>query len=229
MKIVKRFTLVLLSLVMLGITGCGTYHVAMSPTGEIDKDLKQVAKGKVHLFPPTKSGDVVCYKDGLTNLDQVWSEGRCTTPIYVTEADVVSVIAERSRSALRQAGYEVSYGEIAPKDADFNIKEYIESIWICPSHPNLAMAMTISAFTGVASSVSGFPVTELVVDTTFTNAREDRDLVAVGGVGRSYLHLTKQGGYDTSMDKALKQFQENLVKGMVKFQKHSEQTPITAE
>lgn len=202
----------LLALVVLFcLTGCNsTRNVAITPLGGIDNEFKNIANGKVHIYPVTQSPTIVKNKDGRTSLSQGWTPNSKAEPDYVTDADLSTIISERSKQALEEAGYTVTLGPEAPRDAVLTLQENILGVFENPTTPLLMNMLTAYAFGFVGSS--SHPVGEIYVNVTHKDANGMEKSVVVKGRGKSSAHLTKQSGFDRSMKFAFKDFQENLVK-----------------
>ncbi|WP_224960823.1 hypothetical protein [Geomonas subterranea] len=201
---------ILWSLSVLGGCASGTHVIAMTPTGEIGKDFKNVAKGKVHLYPVTQGNANVKTKDGRTNLEQTWTPASRAESSYTTTADLPAIIAERSKQALQEAGYTVTYGPEAPADAMLSLRENILAVYENPSTPVLANMATVFFFGFVGTS--SHPVGDIYVKATYEDAKGDKESTVIRGYGKSSAHLTVQSGYDRSMAFALTDFQQNLTK-----------------
>lgn len=209
----KKISVLFSLIALLSLTGCaGTWHVAMSPTGKIDKDFQNVAKGKVHLYPVTQNAAIIKDKSGSTVLAQGWTPASKAEPDWVTEADLVTIFTERSKQALKEAGYEVSYGTDAPSDA-LALKEEILGVFQNPRTPLLLNMYTAFKFGFVGTS--SHPTGEVYVKVVFRDGASGAEkTVAVKGRGVSSAHLTRQSGFDRSMNFALDDFQEKLIKAV---------------
>jgi len=207
----RLLVLVLVLVALSALTGCaGTRNVAITPLGEIDKEFKRVAKGRVHIYPVTQSPSIVKNKDGRTSLSQGWTPNSKAEPDYVTDADLSTVISERSKQALQEAGYTVTMGPNVPLDAMLTLQENILGVFENPTTPFITNMVTVIAFGFVGTS--SHPVGEVYVNVIYKDANGAEKPVIVKGRGMSSAHLTQQSGFDRSMKFALKDFQENLVK-----------------
>lgn len=205
---VKSMLLGLLVL-LFSLTGCSSQIVHMTPTGDIHKDLKGIASGDVHLYPVTVSPAIVKTKDGLTSLSQGWAPSSKAPASFVTDADIALIFAERSKQALQEAGYTVSYGPDAPSSAMLTLKQDVVAVLQNPTHHTLLNLFTVINFGFVATSST--PVSVVLVNTAFRNANGTESRVTIHGRGDSFIHLTKQSGFDRSMKFALQDYQKNLI------------------
>jgi hypothetical protein len=213
-----------LLLALTSLTGCAgsifgppvsLAKVGMDAIGKIDKKLQGVATGeKIHVFPSSYGHAVTFYTsaDGgkVINLDQIWSQVGLKAPRFITIADVRSIIDQRAEGALKQAGYTVSFGPVAPIDADLTIKGSIESIL---ENPTL-LKMWEASPTHIqmnGNAYASMMLGEVYIKAIITGRDGVDHLYAVTGTGKSFFHVTGGQGYALAMNSALDQVQENLV------------------
>lgn len=213
----KKYLLVALSLLALFTTGCAatTAQISLLPTGKVDAEFRNVGKGKLHVLPATQGPQVVQYGAGFTNLDPAW-DAKNGIPRFATKADIKQVFGERAKTTFEQAGYTVTYGEAVPEGTDLVLNQVIMTAWQSPFRFNTSTAIATAVLTG-GNIATTTPIAEVVAHVTFAAPTGARKSYLISGRGISYFHLMKQGGLDTSFDKALTDYQQNLIKGVQVF------------
>lgn len=209
----KKFLLIAFPLLMLfTTTGCSTTtaQITMLPNGKVDVEYHDVGKGKLHVLPTILGGLNKEYGEGLTSLDTAWDQ-RTGQPRYATKADLKQIFSERAKSAFEQAGYTITYGETVPEGTDLVVHQIVLGATQNPFQFNTGAVIATAIMTG--TNIGGStPVAEVVVNATFMRPGASQKGYVLSGRGASYLHLTKQGGLDTSFEKALTDYQQNLIK-----------------
>lgn len=213
-------------LALLMAAGCSTTtaQIALLPTGKVDSEYQSTGKGKLHVLPTIPGGLNKEYGEGLTSLDTAWDQ-KTGFPRYSTKADLRQIFNERAKSAFEQAGYSVTYGEAVPEGTDLVLHQVVLGAAQNPFRFNAGAVIATAVLTG-AKIGSNTPIAEVVANATFMRPGAPQKGYVLSGRGISYLHLTKQGGLDTSFDKALTDYQQNLIKAsQIYLQESANQVP----